>query len=372
MAQLKNERLASTALDVEGSKPVEVVQLDSLVALKILKHSRENYPSPVTGSLLGLDVNGTLEVSNCFPFPSSYSNDDADGRIPYCNSQNEYLTDNPFLGEQYQLDMMRCLRDVNVDNNSVGWYQSTYRGAFMNQSLIERQYNYQVSFGNKSVVIIHDVDRASQGNASLRAFRLSESFMEAYKEKKFTSEILSQLKLSYENILEELPVAIRNSNLVNAMLYEMEDVDTIPTNSFNPEYLKEFTDKIAPLTPNFDVLELSLNPFVEKNLECLIDSIEEHASEQGNFQYWQRSVAREQAKIQQHLSKRKAENASRVAAGQKPLPEEDINTLFKLPQEPSRLESMLITSQISEYCKQVNQFSGPALGKLFSAGELQK
>ncbi|KAK9728463.1 hypothetical protein K7432_001066 [Basidiobolus ranarum] len=353
MTQLKNERLAATALDVEGSKPIETVQLDALVALKILKHSRENHPSPVTGSLLGLDVNGFLEVSNCFPFPSSYSNDDADG-------------------EQYQLDMMRCLRDVNVDNNSVGWYQSTYRGAFMNQSLIERQYNYQVSFGNKSVVIIHDVDRATQGNVSLRAFRLSEAFMQAYKEKKFTSENLPQLKLSYDNILEELPVTIRNSHLVNAMLHEMEDVDVVPTETFSSEYLKEFTDKIAPLTPNFDILELSLNPYVEKNLECLIDSIEEHASEQGNFQYWQRSVAREQVKIQQHLSKRKAENAARVAAGQKPLPEEDINTLFKLPQEPSRLESMLITSQINEYCKQVNQFSGPALGKLFSAGELQK
>jgi translation initiation factor 3 subunit H len=23
----------------------------------------------------------------------------------------------------YQLEMMRCLREVNVDNNTVGWYQ---------------------------------------------------------------------------------------------------------------------------------------------------------------------------------------------------------------------------------------------------------
>ena len=25
-------------------------------------------------------------------------------------------------GVQYQMDMMRCLREVNVDNNTVGWY----------------------------------------------------------------------------------------------------------------------------------------------------------------------------------------------------------------------------------------------------------
>lgn len=25
-------------------------------------------------------------------------------------------------GATYQLEMMRCLREVNVDNNTVGWY----------------------------------------------------------------------------------------------------------------------------------------------------------------------------------------------------------------------------------------------------------
>jgi len=46
--------------------------------------------------------------------------------------------------------------------------------------------------------------------------------------------------------------------------------------------------------------------------------------------------------------------------------------MHKLPAEPSRLDSLLITSQINNYCKQLNQYSGPTLGKLFMAGELQK
>lgn len=37
--------------------------------LKIIKHCRENLPELVTGQLLGLDVNSTLEVTNSFPFP---------------------------------------------------------------------------------------------------------------------------------------------------------------------------------------------------------------------------------------------------------------------------------------------------------------
>jgi translation initiation factor 3 subunit H len=39
------------------------------VVLKIIKHCRENLPELVTGQLLGLDVNSTLEVTNSFPFP---------------------------------------------------------------------------------------------------------------------------------------------------------------------------------------------------------------------------------------------------------------------------------------------------------------
>ena len=38
--------------------------------MKIVKHCTENAPSLVTGQLLGLDVGSTLEVTDCFPFPS--------------------------------------------------------------------------------------------------------------------------------------------------------------------------------------------------------------------------------------------------------------------------------------------------------------
>jgi hypothetical protein len=90
---------------------------------------------------------------------------------------------------QYQLDMMRCLRAVNVDNNTVGWYRSAHLGNFVDLSLIETQYSYQNSLSAQSVVLIHDVSKSSaQGNLSLRAFRLQENFMKAYEAKKFTTE----------------------------------------------------------------------------------------------------------------------------------------------------------------------------------------
>lgn len=38
--------------------------------MKIMKHSKDAYPVAVTGVLLGLDLDGTLEVSNSFPLPA--------------------------------------------------------------------------------------------------------------------------------------------------------------------------------------------------------------------------------------------------------------------------------------------------------------
>jgi translation initiation factor 3 subunit H len=88
----------------------------------------------------------------------------------------------------YQNEMIRCLREVNVDANNVGWYTSANMGNFINTSMIENQFYYQNQLNERAVALVHDVSRSSQGALSLRAFRLSSTFMAAYKENKFTTE----------------------------------------------------------------------------------------------------------------------------------------------------------------------------------------
>ncbi|GJJ78087.1 translation initiation factor 3 subunit H [Entomortierella parvispora] len=344
----------SAALDIEGTAPIHSVQLDAMVVLKIVKHCRESVPTTVTGQLMGLDVNGVLEVTHSFPMPKNQDSED-------------------FEGSQYQLQMMHCLREVNVDDNSVGWYQSTNMGNFMNQSLIDHQFEFQQAL-SKSVLIIHDVARSSMGNLNLRALRLTPAFMKLYKEKKFTSEALAKAKLTFSNIFEELPITIRNTALLSALLYELETSDEtleVSTSHLNT-YKNNTPAKSSVLTPSFDMLDLSMDPFVAKNLENLMDTIDDHTQEQGNYAYWQRSVERENKKKAAHILNRKTENARRAQAGQAPLPNEDVDALFKLPAEPSRLDHLLISGQIDNYCKQINEFAGPTLGKLFAVGELQK
>jgi len=58
----------------------------------------------------------------------------------------------------------------------------------------------------------------------------------------------------------------------------------------------------------------------------------------------------------------------RRANGEDELPEEEdpsVNSLFKPIPQPSRLEPLLVTNQINNYCHQINQFAGQSFGKLF-------
>ena len=120
---------------VPETPPLHSVQIDGSVILQIAKHARDSQPSLVTGQLLGLDVGSTLEVTSSFPFPSQSSSEN--------NNTNEDIQEEE--GAHYQLEMMRMLREVNVDNNTVGWYQSTTMGSYFTEELIETFIDYAES-----------------------------------------------------------------------------------------------------------------------------------------------------------------------------------------------------------------------------------
>ena len=156
--------------------------------MKIIKHCSQAYPTPATGFLVGMDKNNNLEVTNAFPFPTV----DA----PPTDNYHDHNTPTSLASTAprakgniaYQAEMIRKLREVNVDANSTGWYTSTNLGHFIQPSFIENQHHYQKDLNERTVAIVHDISRSTQGSLSLRAFRLSPAFMTAFKENKFTTE----------------------------------------------------------------------------------------------------------------------------------------------------------------------------------------
>ena len=154
--------------------------------MKLIKHCSRRFPTTATGSLVGLDVKGTLEVTNSFPFPVVELPQESHYDQPHINAAA--AAPRAKSNAVYQADMIKMLREVNIDANNVGWYTSANMGNFCNINFIENQYHYQKDLNERTVALVHDVSRSSQGSLSLRAFRLSQQFMSAYKENKFTTE----------------------------------------------------------------------------------------------------------------------------------------------------------------------------------------
>ncbi|KAI1334289.1 hypothetical protein F5Y15DRAFT_295566 [Xylariaceae sp. FL0016] len=331
----------------------------------MVKHCSTNFPTTATGCIVGMDRDGALEITNSFPFPTT-DVASADGAHQNDASALAAAAPRAKANMVYQNDMIRHLKEVNIDANNVGWYTSATMGNFVNLGFIENQYHYQRD-NPRTVALVHDVSRSSQGALSLRAFKLTNNFMAAYKEAKFTTESLQKSKLSSKDMLLELPVHIHNSHLLTSFLHQIPSMPTIDDVAM-PTSLADLERNPVPmpLHPSVDTLELSIDPFLEKTCDLLLDSIESHYTELNNHQYYQRQLAREQAKITAWQTKRKAENATRVAAKQQPLPEDEWQRIFKLPQEPNRLEGMLNAKQVEQYSKQVDGFTASVSAKMFA------
>lgn len=196
--------------DPTNPSPLREVQIEALVVMRIIKHSTSAFPTPATGCLVGMDIaspattTGTsatqLQITNSFPFPAS---------VPDSTTQQDsyYAPDPATLAAAapraksnvtYQNEMIKYLREVNVDAQSVGWYISTSMGNFVTQNFVENQFFFQKggasgtaaaeSGGERMIALVFDVSRSSTGSLSLKAFRLSTAFMASLREGKFTTE----------------------------------------------------------------------------------------------------------------------------------------------------------------------------------------
>ena len=257
---LVRSTLAAGAPLPESGSPADGPPLPQVV-LKVLNHCQSALPSFVTGQLLGMDIGRTVEVTNCFPFPGK-SEDVGGGGADDAAGDGD--------GAEYQMEMMRCLRDVNVDNNTVGWYQSTYFSSFIEESCIETQFNYQQHI-KTAVLLVYDPARTRATGMPLRAFRLTDHFMALYREGKFTLQAVAAANLPRSEarqepaaaaaiaaplfsrrspppppvdasapsprggqVFEELPLKVRHSHLSSALLLDLQPECNLPVSCTRP------------------------------------------------------------------------------------------------------------------------------------------
>ncbi|PPQ64402.1 hypothetical protein CVT26_002109 [Gymnopilus dilepis] len=325
-------------IDIEAEIPLTCVQLDGLVVSKIIKHAREAPSSIAHGLLLGLDLDGILEVSNSFALPHHAGEED---------EKSAKAT------ARHQASMLRALKEVQADDSVIGFYQAMTLGAFYNQTLVDTQAIHQEKLRHGGIVIVHDLSQAARGNASFRAYRLTAAFLDAYKKSNFSTASLMSHRLTFSSILEEVPLKIRTNPLLSAFL------GTLTQPSAGRGVGEERKDG-SSLGPSFSVLDLGTGG-VTRNLEQIVEAVDNYRTEENNLSYLSRQIAREKAKAENYIAKRKEENQARVAQGLAPLPEEDVSRLFKIPPEPSRLESLLLLGQLDGYGKSLESVASTGL-----------
>ncbi|KAK4683438.1 translation initiation factor 3 subunit H, partial [Tremellales sp. Uapishka_1] len=207
-------------VDVEGLREVETVQLNALVFLKIMKHSTDVLPPvqpqnmqsdrnapPQTnlsshqdclGILLGLDLDGVMEVEDCFALPPGEAS---------------------VGGNSYPTKLLNHLREVSTPDSPVGIYLSTHNGGFVTRSAIELMVAVEKAAGrSKAVLVIHDVSKSTGGDLSVKAYRLSEGAREAAKAGKWDTAALIEHRITANTLLTTLPLTITSPALLSAFL----------------------------------------------------------------------------------------------------------------------------------------------------------
>ena len=133
--------------------------------MKIAKHSQENMPELISGFLVGIDDEDSLNISNCFPYPHGIGTEE----------------------QKFQISVLDHCKSVNFDAYNVGWYQSTYLGSYINETLIRNQYSYQTNpkSTNMCVALIYDqMKTVRTGSLAIKAIRLTDQFIKNYSSNK--------------------------------------------------------------------------------------------------------------------------------------------------------------------------------------------
>ena len=318
-------------------REVKQVQLDGSVVLKIIKHCQEEGSGSewVTGCLVGVVVDETLEISNCFPFPKD-------------------STDNPREEIEYQKNVLKKLRTVNVDYHEVGWYQSTYLGSHVSREFLEAHVGYQRAI-QESVVLIYDPLQTSRGALSLKAYRLTPQILTMMgASDPFTPESVQQARVVHSDVLVELPVTLRSSRLTSVLLQELPKSTTLPSNA---------------------LLGLSSTELLQKNVQLLMENVESLQLETYRLLGYEKNISKQAQQKQQFLQRRREENERREKTGEPPLPMTDEaieqESSLKPVVPPQRLEALLIGEQVDLRCQQISEIAGAAFAKLYLAEGLQ-
>merc|ERR1712125_85222 len=191
-------------------------------------------------------------------------------------------------------------------------------GQFFSDTVIDHQYYYQIQIP-RSVLLVYDPLQSRIGKSAFKALRLTPAFMEKYTDM-INGNKSALNDFSSGNMFVEIPISIHSPVIVEAFLVDWAVTDPMSATQI-------------------EALDVENQVFLEKNVQLLIQSLQELAEEQTKMQLYERNAGRQD-------SKGKGRN-------------------MKSPQPPKQLDTMILSQQIQNYCKQINNSAGDAFSKVF-------
>jgi len=226
---------------------VKEVQLDAYVALKIIKFSRESKLG-LSGALLGFVADNKLVVNNCYPLPKL--------SIP----QNEYREDYEISADierqrEVGMSILKNMQYASRDFITVGWYQSSLMGDYINEVSLKNQYEAQ-SQRPQCVCIVFEVSLADQALKCFKAIQLSPFAMELFAKDEGTGKDLSKVG---EKLFIEIPITLKRSHFLQQYILQEQKRHDLYMNS---DILQLFPERYA--INHMMYLNGYLNKFVQE------------------------------------------------------------------------------------------------------------
>jgi translation initiation factor 3 subunit H len=340
--------LSATLAMATDSPKIDYVQIDSLVVMKIVKHVDLEFYAGISevagetcqGILTGLISvdDKRLEITNCFPTPRSEVLLEGDE-----TNASAYAQDNK---QDETIDMLKRFRNMNIDYELVGFYQAHLFGACFNHDVFLSMVDYQLN-NPDAVVLIYDPVRTRQGLLTLKAYRLSRKALELGINNDWSPEVTKQAGLNFSNLLEELPIIIKNSHLMNVMISELA-------------LCKRKSESLH--------LELGTRRALEKSMRALMLNTDELSKSMNAYNKYAQDKQKFDLMYNSALQKRAAENEVRAARGEPPLPIDDIKKALKQPQLQAKsgvLDLFLSALDTAAFIDYQTTVTGENLSKLF-------
>merc|ERR1719292_35783 len=181
---------------------------------------------------------------------------------------------------------------------------------------------------------------------------MTKEAIKMFKEGDFTPDAVKDLHISYETMFTQVPIIIKTSHLMNALLLEMQD--QLPLTAGGTQYL-----------------DLGTAHTLETELRAMMDAVDELNQESIKFNKHQNLVLKQYQEKSRWIQKRQLENQARTARGEDALPDEDLSKMFKTVGAPSRLNPLILSGTISHTADEVSEFCSRSVAKLFLTEPLQ-